>query len=203
MRLIKTPFILVSFVLVSLLACSKSSYEPLSNNATVLAFGDSLTAGVGTTKEFSYPNVLAELSGRRVINAGISGEVTSDGLKRLPKVLQQHQPQLLILMEGGNDILRNQSISATKANLAAMIELAQTDNIPVLLMGIPEKSLFSDSADFYQQLADEYGLIFMDDLVADLLRTSRYKSDPVHLNKAGYKVLAEAIYEHLQDQGLF
>ena len=81
----------------------------VSTEATILAFGDSLTVGVGTDKQYSYPSVLARLSGRKVVNAGISGEVTKDGLARLEKMIAKTNPELMILLEGGNDILRSQT----------------------------------------------------------------------------------------------
>jgi lysophospholipase L1-like esterase len=142
------------------------------------------------------------LSGRGVVNAGISGETTGQGLQRFTAELDRHNPSLVVLLEGGNDILRNQPFAVAKSNLAAMIELTQQRQIPLLLLGVPEKNLFSSSADFYEELADQYDLLFIEDLVSDLLRTSRYKSDQVHLNAQGYRAMAEAIYDYLQDQNL-
>ena len=185
-----------------LLACSRAEHVELPTSATILAFGDSLTAGVGTTADNAYPNVLAQLSQRTVVNAGIAGETTQQGRQRFTEVLAQHSPQLIILLEGGNDILRNQPLSETKKNLSAMITAAQAQKIPVLLLGVPEKNLFSTSADIYSELADQHDVLFMEDLVSDLLRTSRYKSDTVHLNSDGYREMAETIFEFLQDEGL-
>ncbi|MEJ2415039.1 MAG: GDSL-type esterase/lipase family protein, partial [Sulfurimonas sp.] len=84
--------------------------QPLSKDTTILAFGDSLTAGYGASKGQDYPAHLQRLSGIKVINAGISGEVSADGLKRLPELLQEYKPQLVILCHGGNDILRKKSM---------------------------------------------------------------------------------------------
>ncbi|NNM14640.1 MAG: arylesterase, partial [Gammaproteobacteria bacterium] len=95
------------FWIIILAACGAKPLSPLSQNATIVAFGDSLTQGVGTTRDKSYPAVLAEISGRNVINAGISGETTTEGLGRFASVLEQNAPELVILIEGGNDILRN------------------------------------------------------------------------------------------------
>lgn len=195
------PVAAIVFLLITLSGCTPSKLEPLPQNGTILAFGDSLTAGVGVTKDNSYPSALAELSGLTVINSGVSGETTAEGLKRLQEVLDNIKPDLLILLEGGNDILRNKSLSETKANLASMIELAQRNKIPVVLIGVPQKALFSNSAPLYGELADEYQLVFDDSLIADLQRSPSFKSDYVHFNEKGYRKMATAIYELLKEEG--
>jgi acyl-CoA thioesterase I len=181
--------------------CNKDKLPRLNQNAKIIAFGDSLTFGVGSNNGHDYPHYLAELSSYQVINSGISGETTTQGLMRFQATLDKHSPELIILLEGGNDILRNHSASKTKQNLAQMIEMAQLDNISVILIGVPEKKLFSDSAPFYSELAEQYDLVFAEELLSDLLRTSKYKSDPIHLNSAGYKKLAEGIYQLLLENG--
>lgn len=175
--------------------------SPLQQDATILSFGDSLTSGVGVERAKSYPSVLAELTGMHVVNAGKSGEVTADGLRRLPDMLDETNPSVLILLEGGNDILRNVDSAAIKENLAAMIEMATSRGIDVVLVGVPEKNLFSKVAPLYAELGEEYQLVFEGDLIGDMLRTASYKSDPLHFNQRGYRVLAEAIFELLADNG--
>ena len=194
---------LVAAVLVILVlnGCSPPMLDPIEPGGTILAFGDSLTAGVGVSEKSSYPVVLAELAGLKVINSGVSGETTSGGLKRLPQELDRTAPDLLILIEGGNDILRNQSHAEAKANLTAMIELAQSRDIPVVLIGVPQKSLFSDSAPFYEELAEQFEMVFDADLIADLQRSPSMKSDPIHFNEQGYRKMAESIYELLKENG--
>lgn len=193
--------VLVLVLALFIQACSKTELEPLAGDAVILAFGDSLTAGVGTQKQNSYPAVLAQLAAREVINAGVSGEETDEGRERLQKVLNERPVDLLILLEGGNDILRNRPLDQTKRNLAAMIEMAQARNISVVLLGVPEKKLFSSVAPIYKELADEYSLVFVPDLISDLLREPSLKSDAVHLNTEGYKALAEHLHETLKEHG--
>ena len=186
----------------TLLACSDTpSLNYVPQDGTIVAFGDSLTVGVGAAPDESYPHVLAQLSQRNVIGAGVSGEETNAGQKRLAQVLEETTPNLLILLQGGNDILRNRNMQSVKKNLAAMIELTRSKGIDVVLIGVPAKKLFSDVAPLYTELADEYQLVFTEELLSGLLRDSQYKSDPVHLNKRGYRKLAEEIHTLLQEHG--
>ena len=181
--------------------CAEPKLSPVPIDGTVLAFGDSLTLGVGADQNDSYPSVLSELGGRRVINAGVSGETTDRGLARLRVTLPEVNPDLLLLLEGGNDILRSRDPGDTKNNLAAMVEFARTQGVEVVLVGVPDKLLFSDSASFYDEIAEQYELVFDGETLAGLLRSNDYKSDAVHLNSRGYRLLAEAIHELLAEHG--
>jgi lysophospholipase L1-like esterase len=174
----------------------------LEKEAVILAFGDSLTWGTGAGKGESYPDVLEKLSGRRVVNAGVPGEVSALGRKRLPLVLDQVQPQLLVLCHGGNDILRRLPKQRIEENLRAMIEAARERNVEVVLIGVPELALLlPDSEPYYKELAEELHMPFDGETLPRLETTREYKSDPIHLNGAGYRLLAEAVYELLKEHG--
>ncbi|RTE64946.1 arylesterase [Amphritea opalescens] len=180
--------------------CSEqTALKYIPPEGVILAFGDSLTQGVGSSNDGDYPSQLQQLTGRTVINAGISGEVSRDGLQRLPALLQQYQPNLLILLEGGNDILRNQDKTILKHNLAQMITQAQQQHIDVVLVAVPEKKLFSNSAPLYRELAEEYALVWEPEIIAELLRSPSYKSDAVHFNNQGYQALAARINALLKE----
>lgn len=181
--------------------CSQESLKPLEINKPILAFGDSLTAGVGANKLDAYPEQLELLTGIEVINAGVSGETTEEGLKRLSTVLDQYNPQLVILLEGGNDILRGYDLQKTKLNLSAMITEIQARDIQLVLIGVPEKNIFSDSATIYEELAEEYELVFDRDTISSLIKKRQYKSDPIHFNSTGYKKLADKIHKILKKEG--
>jgi len=177
--------------------------QALHEGDVIVAFGDSLTAGKGVTQEKAYPSILSELTGFEVVNAGISGETTEEGLVRLERVLDEENPALLILFEGGNDILQNKDLTKTKTNLDAMIAIAKERQIQVVLVGVPRKQIFSSTAELYGELAEKHGLAFEGEIVASLLRKPAMKSDSVHFNNQGYRALAEAIATMLDERGAF
>lgn len=196
-------FSIITLSIILLVGCGGDTPElsRLPADAVILAFGDSLTHGNGAKESESYPAVLQELSGRKVINAGISGEESAPGLNRLPGLLEKHNPQLLILCHGGNDLLRKKSMSDMESNVRAMIKLAQDKNIPVIMLGVPKPGLFLSSFEVYEQIANSTGVIFIEDLIPEVLGDNSLKSDTVHPNKAGYKVMAETIYSVLKESG--
>lgn len=186
-----------------LLACTADipQVSPLSSDATILAFGDSLTHGTGAGGSESYPAVLERLSGRTVINAGIPGEETIQGKERLPAILDENEPDLLILCHGGNDMLRKRNGQQMLENLRAMIREAQARNIPVVLISVPKPTIFLSTADVYGELAEEFNIPIEDEILADILSDNSLKSDQIHPNARGYKMMAETIYALLQKSG--
>jgi len=194
-------FLIFLVLLVS--ACNKPNPIPkLSADAIILAFGDSLTYGTGATPQHDYPSILTALSGRQVINEGVPGEITEQGEERLPKLLDQYQPELLILIHGGNDLLQNLPRQETRANLKKMINEAKKRNIAVMMLGVPNPGLlFFSSADFYKSLAEQQQIPADLNTLPDILRNNALKSDIVHPNDAGYQQLASNIFDFLQDHG--
>jgi lysophospholipase L1-like esterase len=167
----------------------------------VLAFGDSLTYGTGATPEESYPAVLARLIGRNVVRSGVPGELSEEALDRLPAALDEHQPKLLLLCSGGNDLLRRVDEIRIEANLRAMIELARSRGVAVVLIGVPKPRLIGGPPEFYAKLATEYDLPFEGKIVKDLLFDNAAKSDMIHPNADGYRRMAQAIARLLKEGG--
>lgn len=189
-------------LLLCLCGCSQSDrLKALDQDAVIVAFGDSLTAGTGVKQPNSYPSQLANTLGREVINSGIPGELSSEGLLRLPEVLDEYQPELVVLIHGGNDILQRKDQAITKDNLRAMIKLIQQNQAQVVLLAVPELSLWGSTPALYQELADEYDLPIDSSIISSLERDRSKKSDAVHFNGAGYADMASAVFELLQDNG--
>lgn len=198
------PILIVALCLALLAACGaeRSAQLPyLSPNSTILAFGDSLTYGTGAKREQSYPAVLSELIDRRVINAGVPGETTAEGLERLPKALDEHRPDLVLLCLGGNDFLRRKQDDQVRTNLARMIEIIQGRGIPLVLIGVPKPKLLLSTEALYEDLADEYGLAAETDIFADVLGDKSLKSDTIHPNAEGYRKVALALAALLDRAG--
>jgi lysophospholipase L1-like esterase len=183
-------------------ACSEQGrLQPLAADAVILAFGDSLTYGKGASRNSSYPAVLQKLTGRTVINAGISGELSKEGLQRLPALLDNHRPALLILTHGGNDMLRRHNLAIAADNLRAMIAMARGKGIDVVMLGVPNPGLLLSPAQFYETVAAETGVPADLDVISDVLQYPANKSDAVHPNAMGYRIMAERIVELLEDEG--
>jgi lysophospholipase L1-like esterase len=185
-------------------ACSDSKPQLplLSADAVILAFGDSLTFGTGADREQSYPAELARLTGLTVINAGIPGEVTAQGVRRLPALLDRYKPQLLLLCHGGNDLLRKTGTAMTRNNIEKMISEADQRDIPTLLIGVPQPALmFLEAAPIYNEIAEQHGLVYEGEILPQVEADNKLKSDRIHPNAEGYRRMADAISELLRQSG--
>lgn len=195
------PFLLLSVLL--LCSCQKTQkLPPLASDAVILAFGDSLTAGTGAAApEESYPAVLATLIGRKVINAGVPGEVTEEGRARLATVLEETRPALLILCLGGNDFLRRLDPAQVKENLRAMVQSARERGIAVVLIAVPTLGFGLQIPPLYEEIAGEAGIPVEGKALTKILGNSALKSDEIHPNAAGYRQLAVALEKLLRRSG--
>ncbi len=191
------------FLLFGLLtACDNpAGLNPLRPNDRILAFGDSLTAGTGAETDSNYTAHLKRLISRNIINAGVPGELSATGASRLPGLLDTHKPHLVLIMHGGNDLLQKRDEQQLKENLRRMYEAANQRNIQVAFIAVPKPGLMVQDAPLYKELADELGAQLLEEALSDLMKTNVYKSDAVHLNAAGYEVLARKIADFLKLKG--
>ncbi len=193
-------FFLGLLALLLLSGCERGdSLRQLRPNDIVLAFGDSLTEGVGVAAEFSYPAQLSRLIGRRVVNGGVSGELSEQGARRLPGLLDEVEPDLVIICHGGNDVLQKRDREQLKENLRRMYEAANQRDIDVVMIAVPQLGLLPADLELYESLAGELKIPLLKETLGDLLFDRSYKSDAVHLNARGYRKLAEAVAELLHE----
>ena len=179
----------------------QAKLPPLAPDAVLLAFGDSLTYGTGANENESYPAQLARISGRRVVREGVPGEVSATGLARLPAALDEHRPRLLILCHGGNDFLRRLPKEQAAENLRAMIRLARSRGVDVLLIGTPEIGFTLTPPAFYADVAKQFGVPYEGEVMTRILRDGSLKSDQIHPNAKGYLLMAERVFDLLRKSG--
>ena len=195
--------LLASILLVLALAgCSeRPKLERLAPDAVVLAFGDRLTYGTGAAEDESYPAQLQNLIGRRVVRAGVPGEVTAQALARLPAALDEHAPRLVLLCIGGNDFLRRLGNRQAEKNVREMVKLAQNRGVAVLLIGTPEPGFSVSPPSFYGGIAKEYRVPYEGAIVGEVLKDRTLKADPIHPNARGYRIIAERLAATLRESG--
>lgn len=198
-------FLIVAIVLVA--ACGKVKEEAVLPGSPVLALGDSLTEGNGVTPDEAWPSLLAKKTGWHVINGGVSGDTSADALQRLPALLDEHKPVLVLVTLGGNDMLRHVPQEETIANLGQILVQIKTHGTKTVLLAIPKPSAAAaafrslSAADFYQQVADAHHVPLIEDALADVLSDPQMKGDSLHPNAAGHQLLSEKLFDALKSIG--
>jgi acyl-CoA thioesterase-1 len=216
-------FILLSLLLpVNLLLCGcgknqeaqgppqapASAPAPETNRPQIVAFGDSLTAGLGLSEAEAYPAQLQKLLDAdgyqyKVVNAGVSGDTSSGGLRRIDWSLQGH-PQFLILELGANDILRGQPIDLVRDNLSKIITRSQASGVTVLLAGMGATTSSGDVYreqvhDLYPDLAKQFNLTLIPFFLKEVFTTpAMLQSDGTHPNAKGARLVAESVFRSLK-----
>ena len=166
-----------------------------SRGSSIIAFGDSLTAGYGAQRGEDYPTRLSSLMGVSVLNAGVSGDTTEAALARLDGDVLAHDPRIVIIGLGGNDYLRGVTIAQTEANLRTIIRRIQGAGAMVVLLGFRFPSLKVDYESMYEKVARDERSLFIPNLLRGILRDPALKSDEIHPNARGYQLMAERISE--------
>ena len=177
----------------------RARIAPLGADAVVLAFGDSLTFGTGAPPGDSYPAVLAKRLGCRVVRSGVPGEETHEGLERLPGVLEEVRPDLVVLCHGGNDMLNRRDRAATARNLEAMIDRCRRVGADVILIAVPRPGLSLRPPRFYAEIARRRKVPIDRGTLSTILGSPSMRSDYVHPNADGYQMLADAVAALIAD----
>ena len=175
---------------------------------TIVVVGDSLSSGYGIATEQSWVSMLedrlqAEGYGYRIVNASIAGDTSSGGLSRLPRLLEKHDPQLVVIELGGNDGLRGQPVTALRDNLAKMIELSRESGADVVLAGIQIPPNYGSTytkalSAVYPELAQRYGAPLIDFILEDVaLNRELMQPDGIHPNAAGQKIVFANVWRVL------
>lgn len=197
------------FAVLLLAACGKvARLAAIEPGQTVLAFGDSVTFGTGASPGEDWPSLLAQKTGWKVVNAGISGDTAQNGKSRIQDLLDQHRPALVIIEIGGNDFLRRQPPKAVKEDIRQIVKAVQRAGAQAALVSVPELSVLgivagkpSDSP-IYEQLAGEERIPVVARVFSETLARPDLCADRIHPNASGYQHMATGIHARLQEFGL-
>lgn len=194
-------------------ACDRDyRYAPLPRTSNVVILGDSLTFGTGAAEGEDYATLLANKTGWNIINAGVPGDTSLDGLERLPEFLEAHASgeqkiDLLIVELGGNDFLKRAPQAEVVENLKSILAQAKASGIQTALIAVPEFSpvgaAFGALSDhpLYEKLAEDTNTPLLENVFTDVLSQNSLKADPIHPNAAGYQAVAEALQQALMELG--
>ena len=203
-ELLKISLGLLLGILLALSSSVNSSASLNKNEYVAVVLGDSLSAGYGVKIQESWPSILENnLNSKgvniRIINAGISGDTTSGGLYRLPKLLKEHKPKLVILELGGNDGLRGMSIKKViRKNLDTMIRMSLDAESKVLLIGVelPPNygATYTDNfKNMYLDLATQYNLPLVQGSIKEMVSLNLMQEDGIHPNIKGHLQIEEEV----------
>jgi len=163
----------------------------------IVAFGDSLVQGVGASDvSNNFVSLLSRDIGEDIINLGVSGNTTRDGLERLDDVIEI-KPRIVILLLGGNDFLKKIPQDETFANLRSIVERIQNTGASVLLLGVRGGLLYDSYDKRFKAFAKENGTGFVPNVLDGLIGEKKYMYDSVHPNDTGYEMIARKIYPYL------
>jgi acyl-CoA thioesterase-1 len=207
--MVRTWLALLILTIPGLSACgSDPLHQPLPEGTVVLAFGDSVTYGTGAQPGEDYPSLLAQKTGWEIINAGIPGDTAQKAKHRLAELLEQHQPELVIVELGGNDFLRKRQASRVKQDLQSILNTSQDSGAITVLIAVPRLSLLRagvgalNDADIYAELATDTPVVLVEDIFSDVLSDAALRADPVHPNAEGYQVFTRELMKALKTAGL-
>ena len=175
-----------------LISCSKNNQTKINS---IVCFGDSLTRGYGSTDEKTYPYYLQQFVNIPVINKGINGNTSKDGLDRIDDILT-NKNSLVIVEFGANDFFQQISILETKKNMEQIIDRLKQDNI-VVLVSTEDKQL-NNLHNMLKSLATEKNVLFINGILNEIWNNRDLFSDDIHPNSDGYKLVADKIYKNIE-----
>ncbi len=176
-----------------------ANYPP--KNSTIVVFGDSLVAGYGSTPGNDFPSLLGASLKQSVINMGINGDTSADGLLRIDAVVAE-EPGVVIVLLGGNDYLRRIDESATRANLSGIVEILKNSGSVVILAGVRRGIIRDGSDELYESIADTYGALYVSNVLDGIFMKPELMYDAIHPNDRGYALIADRFRSVFVDYAL-
>jgi len=190
----KLKYILIIFS-IFLVGCFKPEIKNFdARGANIICFGDSITFGYGANPGEDYPTALRKMVKLPVINAGVDGDTTFAALERLENDVLLKNPRLVIVEFCGNDFLKKIPKEDTVRNLKAIISRIQDKGAMVALVDISAGMFFSEYRAAFKKLANQKKVIFIPEVLNKIITNPAMKSDFLHPNARGYKIVASRVY---------
>ncbi len=186
-------FLLIILFLPLLGACTK---KPLFYNSAapdIIAFGDSLTYGLGVTTDNSYPAVLSQLTGRNIVNLGVSGNTAHQGAMRVNEI-GRNMPRMVLIEFGGNDLLQNRPLEETRKALESIIDYVHGLNAMAVIVDTGGNCQMSRYTKMMKKLAKKKRALFIPGIMDGIFSNKSLKSDVLHPNEKGYEIIANKVY---------
>jgi lysophospholipase L1-like esterase len=174
--------------------CAKREIKNLgSSGKNIICFGDSITFGYGVNPGEDYPTNLSRLLKRPVINAGVDGDTSFDGLKRIKADVLEKNPYLVLIEFTGNDFIKKIPVDSTIANMKEMVLQAQEKGAIVAIVDVSAGLFLLEYRLKLSNLARQTKAIFVPAVLSKIITNPSMKSDFMHPNAAGYKIVAERV----------
>jgi lysophospholipase L1-like esterase len=175
--------------------CVKQDIKNIgSRGKAIICFGDSITFGYGADPGEDYPTALSKMTSIPVINKGIDGDTSQEAFKRIVSDVLVHDPLLVIVEFGGNDFLHKVPVGETKVNIGKIIDKIQAGGAMVALADISAGIVLSEYRGIISTLAKEKGAIFIPSILNGIITNPNLKSDFIHPNRNGYRIIAHRVY---------
>jgi acyl-CoA thioesterase-1 len=191
----------VGIILAASFACGRDSFDKIRNirsaGESVICFGDSLTEGVGAGSGEDYPTMLSRRLAMPVVNAGVRGDTTAQALERISEAVLSKNPRLVVVFLGGNDFLRRVPLRDTRKNLEEIVRRVQSQGAMVAIAGMRLGFFTDEYAAIFEETARQFGALYIPGVTKGILSDAALRSDPIHPNGAGYRLVAERIAEKL------
>lgn len=184
-------FLVTATLVVVFFKPSKIKNYP-SQGKTIVMFGDSLIFGKGSTEGNDLSSLLGKEIGEIILNKGVSGNTSEQGLLRVADVIKEN-PRVVVVLFGGNDYLHEVPVADTFNNLDLIVTKLQDAGAVVVLLGIQGGILSDPYKEEFKKLAKKRQTLYIPSVLDGLIGEEELMSDEVHPNDKGYKILAKKI----------
>lgn len=191
-------YVFLIFSLTQLYGCGTGIANRASAGKEIICFGDSITVGAGSTQGNDYPSLLSKQLNMPVINAGVDGDTTEEALKRIESDVLARDPRLVIVELSGNDFLQGMPTAQTLGNLDKMVEMIQQKGAMVVLVHVTAGYFGDNYLDGFKQIAKKRRALLIPNILRGIFTNPLFKSDEIHPNDDGYRIIADRIYKAIK-----